>query len=95
MVNSTPTPAAKLSFSQRLIIVGLLALQVLSGIILYPVAAVLVLTGILAPISIVLFRIGTLPLSLALKLKASWQGGRGDSVEYLSGTANVTVLESG
>ncbi len=65
----------KLSRRQKWEIAALLCLQVPAAMIFYPVAAVLVLTGILAPLSIVLCRIGTMPLSLAMKLRDARQSG--------------------
>ena len=44
-------------------------------------ATVIVLTGVGAPLSIVLMRIGTMPYSLAMKRKAAWQSGEGQNVE--------------
>ena len=68
--NSSKT---KLSGGDKLIIVGLLCLEVPLGLFFIPLAAVLVLTGILAPLGVMSFAFGTLPLSLALKRKSKAQ----------------------
>ena len=76
MVVSNPNPPkAKLTGRQKLVIAGLICLQVPTGAIFYPVATIIVLTGVGAPLSMVLLRIGTLPYSLAMKRKAEWQSG--------------------
>ncbi len=69
------TSHAKLSGAQRAIVAGVLCAQVVTGVIFYPIAAVLVLTGILAPLSIVLARIGTFPLTWLLKRREVWLAG--------------------
>ncbi len=56
-------------------IAGLLFLQIPSSLIFYPVAAIFAITGIFAPIAMVLMGVGTLPFSFAMKCKQSWQGG--------------------
>jgi hypothetical protein len=74
MVVSNPNPPkAKLTGSQKWVIAGLICLQVPSGAILYPLATIIVLTGVGAPLSMILLRIGTMPFSLAMKRKAEWQ----------------------
>ena len=76
MVESNPTSTkTKLTFSQKLLIAGLICLQVPSGAIFYPLATIIVLTGVGAPLSMILLRIGTMPFSLAMKRKAEWQSG--------------------
>jgi hypothetical protein len=55
------------------VLVGLLCLQVPASAIFYPVATVLILTGVGAPLSMVLWTVGTLPFSVAMKRKAAWQ----------------------
>jgi len=56
-------------------IAGLLCLQVPSGAIFYPMATIIILTGVGAPLSMVFWALGTMPFSLAMKRKASWQYG--------------------
>ena len=56
-------------------IAGLLALQIPSSLLFYPLAAIFAITGIFVPIAIVLVGIGTLPFSMAMKCKNRWQGG--------------------
>ena len=74
MVVSNPNPPkAKLTGRQRWLIAGLICLQVPAAAIFYPAATIIVLTGVGAPLSMVLLRIGTLPYSLAMKRKAEWQ----------------------
>jgi hypothetical protein len=63
-------PKVKLSGKKKLLIAGLLCLQVPMGIIFIPLAAVLVLPGFLAPLGIMCFAIGTKPFSLAMKLRS-------------------------
>jgi hypothetical protein len=75
-VVSTPTPQkSKLTGGQKWMIAGLLFLQIPSSLIFYPVAAIFAITGIFAPIAMVLMGIGTLPFSFAMKCKQSWQAG--------------------
>jgi hypothetical protein len=73
------SPKAKLSARQKLAIAGLLGLQVPSGAIFYPVATVIILTGVGAPLSMVLWTVGTMPYSMAMRRKAEWQSGEGQS----------------
>jgi hypothetical protein len=81
MVVSNSNPfKAKLTGSQKWLIVALFCLQVPSGAILYPVATVIVLTGVGAPLSMILLRIGTMPYSIAMKRKAAWQSGEGPNI---------------
>jgi hypothetical protein len=68
-------PKAKLSVGQKLVIAGLLCLQVPASAIFYPVATVIILTGVGAPLSMTLWAIGTKPLSLAMRWKTEWQSG--------------------
>jgi hypothetical protein len=76
MVESKPnSPKVKLTGRQKWLIAGLICLQIPSSAIFYPVATVIVLTGVGAPLSIILLRIGTMPFSLAMKRKAAWQSG--------------------
>jgi hypothetical protein len=74
MVVSNPhSPKVKLTGRQKWLIAGLLCLQIPSSALFYPVATVIVLTGVGAPLSIILLRIGTMPYTLAMKRKAAWQ----------------------
>jgi hypothetical protein len=83
MVVSNPnSPKAKLTGSQKWVIAGLICLQVPSGAILYPLATVIVLTGVGAPLSMILLRIGTMPFSLAMKRKAAWQSGEEPEIDH-------------
>jgi hypothetical protein len=75
-VLSNPSPPkAKLTGGQKWMIAGLLFLQIPSSLIFYPVAAIFAITGIFAPIAMVLVGIGTLPFSFAMKCKQRWQRG--------------------
>ena len=83
MVVSNPkSPKVKLTGSQKWLIAGLLCLQIPSSAIFYPVATVIVLTGVGAPLSIILLRVGTMPFSMAMKRKAAWQSGEEPTVEH-------------
>jgi hypothetical protein len=76
MVVANPnSPKVKLTGRQKWVIAGLLCLQIPSSAIFYPLATIIVLTGVGAPLSIILLRIGTMPYSLAMKRKAAWQSG--------------------
>src|ERR1700678_4142199 len=75
VVSDRNSPKAKLTGGQKWLIAGLFCLQVLSGAIFYPAATIIVLTGVGAPLSMVLLRIGTMPFSFAMKRKAAWQSG--------------------
>jgi hypothetical protein len=70
---TTELRKAKLSARQKMVIAGLLCLQVPSSAIFYPAATVIILTGVGAPLSMVFWEIGTMPFSLAMKRKAAWQ----------------------
>ncbi len=74
-------PKVKLPGKEKWLIVGLLCLQVPSTVIFIPLAAVLVLTGILAPLGMMFFAIGTKPLSVAMKLKTEWKSGEDQKIE--------------
>jgi len=83
MVTSNPTsPKVKLTGGQKWLIAGLLCLQIPSSAIFYPLATIIVLTGVGAPLSIILLRIGTMPYSLAMKRKAAWQSGEEQNAEH-------------
>ena len=76
MVVANPnSPKVKLTGRQKWVIASLLCLQIPSSAIFYPVATIIVLTGVGAPLSIILLRIGTMPYTLAMKRKAAWQSG--------------------
>jgi hypothetical protein len=75
---------ATLTGRQKWLIAGLLLLQVLSSALFYPLAAVIALTGIGVPLSMVLVGIGTMPYSSAMKRKIAWQSS-GRSLEKSSG----------
>jgi hypothetical protein len=78
MVVANPNPPkVKLTGKQKWLIAALLFLQIPSSAIFYPVATIIVLTGVGAPLSIILLRIGTMPFSVAMKRKAAWQSGEG------------------
>lgn len=62
-----------LTGKQKLVIAGLLALQLPASLIFFPLAAVIALTGIGVPVSFVLVSIGSMPASMAMKRKAAWQ----------------------
>jgi hypothetical protein len=82
VVPNSHSPKPKLTGSQKWIIAGLICLQVPSGAIFYPLATVIVLTGVGAPLSIILLRIGTMPFTSAMKRKAAWQSGEEPSVDH-------------
>jgi hypothetical protein len=73
--SSSISPKAKLSAKQKLMIAGLLCLQIPSGAVCYPIATIIILTGVGAPLSKVLWAVGTMPFSLAMAHKAAWQYG--------------------
>jgi hypothetical protein len=74
------SPKAKLTAGQKLKIAGLICLQIPSGAIFYPMATVIILTGVGAPLSMIFWAIGTMPFSLAMKRKAAWQSGAAENV---------------
>jgi hypothetical protein len=75
VVSSPRPPKSKLTGGQKWMIAGLLFVQIPSSLIFYPVAAIFAITGIFAPLAMVLMGIGTLPFSFAMKCKQNWQGG--------------------
>ena len=75
VVSNPSSPKSKLTGGQKWMIAGLLFLQIPSSLIFYPLAAVFAITGIFVPIAMVFMGIGTLPFSLAMKCRDSWQGG--------------------
>jgi len=60
----------------KLLIVGLLCLQIPFGVVFFPMAAVFVLTGILAPLGMAAFAIATMPISVAMKRRDAWRSRR-------------------
>jgi hypothetical protein len=68
-------PKAPLTWDKKALVAGLLCLEIPFGIVFFPMAAVLVLTGILAPLGMMSFAVATMPLSLAMKYRTAWQSG--------------------
>ncbi len=66
------SPKVKLPGKEKLLIAGLLFLEVPSALFFIPLATVLVLTGILAPLGVMSFAVGTKPFSMAMKRKTAW-----------------------
>jgi hypothetical protein len=60
---------------EKLMIAGLLCLQIPFGVVFFPMAAVFVLTGILAPLGMATFAIATMPFSLAIRRRDAWRSG--------------------
>jgi hypothetical protein len=79
VVAQRSTPIAKSSFRQKLMYVSLLTLEVPAATLFLPIAAVLVLTGILAPLAMMSFAVGTWPFSQAMKLRSAWRSGAVDN----------------
>jgi hypothetical protein len=75
------SPKVKLPGREKWLIAGLIFLQIPSSAIFFPVAAVIILTGVGAPLSMILVAIGTKPFSLAMKRKAAWQSGDEPEIE--------------
>lgn len=73
----TSSSKATLPWKKRVLIAVLLCLEIPFGVVFFPLAAVLVLTGILAPLGMMSFTVATMPLSLAMKQRAAWHS-RGD-----------------
>jgi len=71
-VSDEQSPKVALPAREKLFIGVLLVLEVPAFVIFFPAAAVLFLTGILAPLGMMCFVAGTLPLSLAMKRRAAW-----------------------
>ena len=80
-VSNPNSPKAKLTGSQKWLIAGLICLQVPFGAFFYPLATIIVLTGVGAPLSMILLRIGSLPYSVAMKRKAAWQSNEEPKME--------------
>jgi hypothetical protein len=53
------------------LIAGLLLLEIPFGVVFFPMAAVFVLTGILAPLAMMAFKLATLPLSVAMSRRSA------------------------
>jgi hypothetical protein len=73
LVADPSAPKARLTGRQRVAIAVLLLLQIPTSLIFYPLAAIISLTGIGVPLSMVLLGIGTMPFSTAMKLKVAWR----------------------
>jgi hypothetical protein len=75
VASETNVPKAALTWDKKVLIAGLLCLEIPFGIVFFPLAAVLVLTGILAPLGMMSFAVATMPLSLAMRYRTAWQSG--------------------
>ena len=64
-------PKPSLPWTTRALIALLLCLEIPVGLFFFPLAAVLVLTGILAPLGMMSFSIATKPYALAMRFKAA------------------------
>ena len=74
-VGSGPVPpVSKLTGGQKVMIAGLLLLQIPASLLFYPLAAVFAITGIFVPIALVLLAVGTMPFSFAMKCRDRWRG---------------------
>jgi len=73
LVSNPSSPKAKLPARQKLLIAGLICLEIPSSAIFYPAATIIILTGVGAPLSMIFWKIGTMPFSMAMKRKAAWQ----------------------
>jgi hypothetical protein len=80
-VSNPHSPKARLTPRQRAVIAGLIIVQIPLGAIFCPLATIIILTGVGAPLSIIFWRIGTMPFSLAMKRKAAWQSGEEQNME--------------
>ena len=80
-VANPSSPKAKLTGRQKWAIAGLIVLQVPSGAVFFPLAAVVSLTGIGVPLSVIFLGIGTMPYSSAMKHKVAWQSGGASEIE--------------
>lgn len=76
--SKSPSAAAAMPWTEKLLIGGLLCLEIPFGIVFFPMAAVFVLTGILAPLGMATFALATMPFSLAMKRRSSWRS-RGEA----------------
>jgi len=66
-------PKVRLPVKEKILIAGLLVLEVPLALFFIPLATVLVLTGILAPLGMMSFAVGTKPFSVAMQRKSKWQ----------------------
>jgi len=71
--SKTHLPKATLPWTKKMLIAGLLCLEIPFGLVFFPLAAVLVLTGVLAPLGIMSFAIATRPFSWAMKSRTAWR----------------------
>jgi hypothetical protein len=69
-------PRARMPLGQKGIVAGLICLQIPSAVLFFPAAAIIILTGVGAPLSMILWRVGSMPFSLAMRRKAVWRSGR-------------------
>lgn len=72
----TQSPKASLPWTKKALIAALLCLEIPVGIFFFPLAAVLVLTGILAPLGMMSFTVARMPITWAMKCKSGWQSQR-------------------
>ena len=80
-----PNPSShetKLSVGQKLMIAALICLEIPFAAIFYPLATIIILTGVGAPISMLFWAIGTMPFALAMKYKATWQSDEDRQTEH-------------
>lgn len=75
--SKSPSAATAMPWTEKLLIGGLLCLEIPFGIVFFPMAAVFVLTGILAPLGMATFALATMPFSLAMKRRSSWHSRGG------------------
>lgn len=64
---------ATLPWKKKAFIACLLCLEIPFGVLFFPLAAVLVLTGILAPLGMMSFAIATMPITWAMNCVSAWQ----------------------
>jgi hypothetical protein len=75
MVVQTDARVSKVPWTEKLLVAGLLCLEIPFGVVFFPMAAVFVLTGILAPLGMASFALATMPITLAMKRKDGWHSG--------------------
>jgi hypothetical protein len=73
VATKTHAPRATLPWKKKAFMAGLLCLQVPVGVFFFPLSAVLVLTGILAPLGILSFKVATMPFSWAMRCRTAGQ----------------------
>ncbi|MCU1363964.1 MAG: hypothetical protein JWM55_1792 [Acidimicrobiaceae bacterium] len=66
-------PRATTPWKKKAFMAGLLCLEIPVGVFFFPLAAVLVLTGILAPLGILSFKVATMPFSRAMRCRTAGQ----------------------